>query len=163
MKYRKKPVLIRAIQWDGDGKESFQKLKHFCPQIIDGGFVGKSDNAGTEYEGRDSWPLFIHTLEGIMCAQIGDWIIEGVNGEFYPCKPDIFEKTYEPADKPEVKEAVEELIFDAAISKALENKRELITPSMQHFIGGGNVNGEFRNQLLKLLRWAEKKVIEAEK
>jgi hypothetical protein len=41
--------------------------------------------------------LPINTLEGVVTAQIGDWIIKGVNGEFYPCKPDIFEKTYERA------------------------------------------------------------------
>lgn len=40
-------------------------------------------------------PMQIKTLEGTMTAEIGDWIIEGINGEFYPCKPDIFEKTYE--------------------------------------------------------------------
>ncbi|WP_204664866.1 hypothetical protein [Dyadobacter sandarakinus] len=41
--------------------------------------------------------ILIPTLEGVMEASLGDWIIRGVNGEFYPCKPDIFEKTYEPA------------------------------------------------------------------
>ena len=43
-------------------------------------------------------PLIIHTLEGDMLARPGDWVITGVNGERYPCKPDIFEKTYEPVD-----------------------------------------------------------------
>lgn len=43
--------------------------------------------------------LKIFTLEGAMMANIGDWIIRGVNGEYYPCKPDIFEKTYEPAEE----------------------------------------------------------------
>ena len=43
----------------------------------------------------------IDTLEGVMTAHIGDWIIRGVAGEFYPCKPDIFAATYEPAEKPE--------------------------------------------------------------
>lgn len=45
--------------------------------------------------------LYIETLEGTMHASIGDWIITGVNGEKYPCKPDIFEKTYEPVNKTE--------------------------------------------------------------
>lgn len=44
------------------------------------------------------YPMVIHTLEGDMRADPGDWIITGVNGEQYPCKPDIFEKTYEPAE-----------------------------------------------------------------
>ena len=42
--------------------------------------------------------VFINTLEGTMYAKVGDWIIRGVKGEFYPCKPDIFEATYEPVD-----------------------------------------------------------------
>jgi len=57
--------------------------------------------------------------------------------------------------------AAYELIFDAAISKGIEDKRELITPSMQHFIGGGKVNGEFHIAISKLLRWTENKTIEA--
>ena len=47
---------------------------------------------------HDGTDIFIPTLEGVMRASVGDWIIKGVNGEFYPCKPDIFEKTYEPAE-----------------------------------------------------------------
>ena len=43
----------------------------------------------------------IHTLEGIMHADVGDWIITGIHGEQYPCKPDIFDKTYEPVDQDE--------------------------------------------------------------
>lgn len=88
--YKKKPVIIEAIQHTGDSV-NFKDIKIFCPEIVDGGFVGKEDNEN----GKDSWPLFIQTLEGNMCADIGDWIIKGVSGEFYPCKPDIFEKTYE--------------------------------------------------------------------
>jgi len=93
-KYRKKPVVIEAVQHTGT-MERFWEIKSFCPEIIDGGFVGAEDNNGTAYEGKDSHPLFIKTLEGTMCAEIGDFIIRGIAGEFYPCKPDIFEKTYE--------------------------------------------------------------------
>ena len=42
--------------------------------------------------------LFVRTLEGNMKAEVGDWIIKGINGELYPCKPDIFDKTYEKVD-----------------------------------------------------------------
>lgn len=49
-------------------------------------------------EDRTSFSFQIQTLEGVMTASPGDWIIKGINGEFYPCKPDIFEKTYEPID-----------------------------------------------------------------
>lgn len=51
------------------------------------------------YETPDAQVIKIETLEGVMDASIGDWIIKGVNGEFYPCKPDIFEKTYEAVEE----------------------------------------------------------------
>lgn len=87
-KYRKKPVVIEAVKWNGDN------LK----EIIDFTGLHPSANKWTweEYEQvvkQDGLKIF--TLEGKMNADIGDWIIRGVNGEFYPCKPDIFEKTYE--------------------------------------------------------------------
>ena len=75
-KYRKKPVVIEAIQWAGNNLSEIYN------------FIGRTvDNKETT--------LVIHTLEGDMEASIGDYIIKGVNGEFYPCKPDIFDKTYE--------------------------------------------------------------------
>lgn len=75
-KYRKKPVVIEAIQWIGNNLSEIDN------------FIGRTvDNKETT--------LVIHTLEGDMEASIGDYIIKGVKGEFYPCKPDIFDKTYE--------------------------------------------------------------------
>ena len=75
--YRKKPVVIEALQLSLFNSEEVEE------------FVG--GDLGIHPEGG----LVIATLEGAMRASIGDWIIKGVNGEFYPCKPDIFEKTYE--------------------------------------------------------------------
>ena len=75
-KYRKKPVTIEAIQWTGTNLSEIDN------------FMG----ATVENKGKT---LVIHTLEGDMEASIGDYIIKGVNGEFYPCKPDIFAETYE--------------------------------------------------------------------
>ena len=79
--YRKKPVVIEAIQFN----KNFTEIEKFCEGNFDWS-EGKSD---------------IKTLEGTMRASVGDWIIKGVNGEFYPCKPDIFEKTYEKVGSPE--------------------------------------------------------------
>lgn len=86
--YKKKPVVIKAIQWTG------KNLR----EVID--FTGLHDSAKkwswAEYEEvvkREGLKIF--TLEGPLMASIGDYIIRGVAGEFYPCKPDIFEKTYE--------------------------------------------------------------------
>lgn len=76
-KYRKKPVVIEAIKYDGDNKVEIQE------------FVDKYLDMTEEMQ------LEIDTLEGVMLANVGDYIIRGVNGEYYPCKPDIFEKTYE--------------------------------------------------------------------
>lgn len=73
----KKPVAIQAVQYTG----------HNYTEIRD--FVGE-DNIAFE-DGAD---VLIHTLEGRMHVSIGDWIIRGVAGEFYPCKPDIFSQTY---------------------------------------------------------------------
>ena len=80
MKYRKKPVVIEAIEWNGNMGE----IKKF---------MNYTDEAYTKTDGNRS--LFIKTLEGDHEAKIGDMIIKGVQGEFYPCKPDIFKKTYE--------------------------------------------------------------------
>jgi hypothetical protein len=80
-KYRKKPIIIDAIKWDG---ENFNEVVYNFVGILCGLNHNKT--------------LVIGTLEGQMTAQIGDWIIRGVKGEFYPCKPDIFEATYEKVD-----------------------------------------------------------------
>lgn len=79
-KFRKKPVVIEAIQLTGfDNMDEFEV------------FFGEMKSWTTADDG-----LFLSTLEGNMYASIGDWIIKGVKGEFYPCKPDIFAATYEP-------------------------------------------------------------------
>lgn len=84
MKYRKKLVIIEAIQFE-DNSDRIIEIHEFM-----GG-----DTIRVNYEDKDNPYLKIETLEGIMKASVGDYIIKGVNGEFYPCKPDIFEKTYE--------------------------------------------------------------------
>ena len=85
MKYRKKPVIIDAVQF-----------KHWnTSEIAD--FMGGSPTFGSE--GQPPVPfVLISTLEGTMRADEGDWIIKGVKGEFYPCKPDIFEASYEAVE-----------------------------------------------------------------
>lgn len=86
-KYRKKPVVIDAVQWDGD-PETLRLLPYSQPaecRIV---------------PIKGSQALSIQTLEGTMRCEVGDWIIKGVKGELYPCKPDIFAATYEPAHDP---------------------------------------------------------------
>lgn len=86
--YRKKPVVIDAIQWNG---KNFDEISNFI-----GEWHGhKKAHEDAEEHSLKTGELYIHTLEGVMTASSGDWIIKGVKGEFYPCKPDIFEATYE--------------------------------------------------------------------
>lgn len=84
MKFRKKPVIIDAIQFTRDNWEAVQSFLEDKEHILI--IERKIDGKCT---------CIIPTLEGQHIATEGDWIIKSVNGEFYPCKPDIFEKTYE--------------------------------------------------------------------
>jgi len=83
MKFRKRPVIIEAVQWRTDNLD----------EIIDGLRL-ENDSLKSVYPTSDGG-LYIRTLEGQMLASHGDWIIKGTAGELYPCKPDIFERTYE--------------------------------------------------------------------
>ena len=81
-KYRKRPVEVEAIQFDGwNWREVYQFMS-------DEPLMFTQDFRKEEY-------ILIDTLEGVMKAKVGDYIIKGVHGEFYPCKPDIFHETYE--------------------------------------------------------------------
>lgn len=92
MKYRKKPVVIEAFKFDGDLMDS--KGRWYVPN-----WAVKAYHDNTLFydnvENGNPWELFIKTLEGKMHCSVGDYVVKGVDGELYPCKPDIFEKTYE--------------------------------------------------------------------
>jgi hypothetical protein len=89
MKFRKKPVVIEAIQWPGTKFETSPPEWFTKAMYIEPGAPGFIMRWGDE--------IFIETMEGQMRAQPGDWIIRGIKGEIYPCKPDIFAATYEDA------------------------------------------------------------------
>ena len=78
MKYRKKPVEIEAVKWNGRNFKEIEELQNKNWQQLQ------------RYENE----ILIFTLEGTMKASLGDYIIKGVSGEIYPCKPDIFNLTY---------------------------------------------------------------------
>ena len=82
MRYTKKPITIDAIQWTGD---NYVQIAQFCDKAY--------------YD----TVLKIQTLEGTMKTTIGDFIIKGIKGEFYPCKPDIFEMTYDKVEPTDIK------------------------------------------------------------
>jgi len=118
MKFRKKPVIIKAIQWKGN---NFNELEEF----------GSQDKITSNSDGT----LTIETLEGNHTAKKGDWIIQGIQGELYPCKPDIFEETYEEVNKEKLKIwTAEETVIKYNSSKiankefvALEDLKERIS------------------------------------
>lgn len=89
MRYRKRAITVDAVQLTTDnvtGVEAF--------------INGKAESKTLPGPGRGTHEgVVIHTLEGDMLASWGDWIIRGISGEYYPCKPDIFEATYEPVEE----------------------------------------------------------------
>ena len=93
MKYQKKPVVIEAFQYDGDLKGADGKY------YIPGWAIEAYENGVMYYESLnpDEPPceLFINTLEGTHHVSVGDYVVQGIQGELYPCKPDIFEASYE--------------------------------------------------------------------
>lgn len=103
MKFKKKPVIIDAIQWDGENTFDVYAFVHGVKPVLD------TDIAMMKWEEycmyAQKFGLTIYTLEDGFdsrakhVASIGDWIIKGVKGEFYPCKPDIFDLTYEPCSE----------------------------------------------------------------
>ena len=118
-KYRKKPVIVEAIVWTGNNIDEIKELaKNAVEHII---FVDNN--------------LYIETLEGNMNVSIGDYIIKGIAGEFYPCKPDIFKQTYE------------------TVSMVSDNDRT--TVPMSQYIKLENKNKKLRNTVNRLKRELE--------
>lgn len=93
-KYRKRPVIVEVVQWTGNvNKEEINAFigKDVAVELL-------SEAAYQAGQGLPLFNLIIPTLEGTMTASPNDYIIKGVEGEFYPCKPDIFHRTYEEVE-----------------------------------------------------------------
>lgn len=88
-KYRKRPVIIEAVQLTPDN------IKEVCEWSGSSPYVMTNDQ--NPWGRRGTVGIVVDTLEGKMVGSFDDWIIKGVKGEFYPCKPDVFEVTYEEA------------------------------------------------------------------
>ena len=102
MKFVKKPVVIEAVRlgWDTWSEMcEFVGVGKLSDNKPEGCYLGEDDKPRTGHENTDKMGLLIPTLEGVMIGREGDWIIRGVKGEFYPCKPDIFEATYEKVEE----------------------------------------------------------------
>jgi hypothetical protein len=112
VKFRKKPVVIEAVQWTGDNLDEMEQFTHGQTYFGYPDHIGASAVRGG-YDPESH--LWVHTLEGDLRAQIGDWIIKGVAGEFYSCKPDIFEQTYEPASVPVLETPPPQIFMDLEV------------------------------------------------
>jgi hypothetical protein len=106
-KYKKKPVIVETIRWNVPDENSKVLLAVECkdhPKVRPTSYTEISQLCGTAGCSKEppywSWTVMgvIDTLEGKHVVSPGDYIIKGVNGEFYPCKPEIFEKTYEAVE-----------------------------------------------------------------
>lgn len=109
-KFIKKPVTIEAIQWTGHNLEEIKKFSENTAK--------KRTNLVPEKELNQ---LLIHTEEGVMIANLGDWIIKGVKGEFYPCKPDIFKMTYKELNENRIYDNIEKCDCGGLIIKTCQN------------------------------------------
>ena len=122
MKYRKKPVTIEAVQWTGFNRNEMNE------------FIGvKTNPEDSIHSYGENNTILIRTLEGVHTGNALDWIIKGVKGEFYPCKPDIFALTYETPsvlDKTSPMELLTGIrkakqIYDDRLKEANEAKKAL--------------------------------------
>lgn len=93
MKYRTKPVEIEAVQWTG---LNLEEVKNFADESLIYAIIDSAWKAGKD---RPRVVMKIKTLEGDMKVSEGDYIVKGLKGEFYPCKPDVFEMKYEPIER----------------------------------------------------------------
>ncbi len=112
MEYRKKPVVIEAFKFYVDSIPDWFMDKVSSNDII-------LHNCNYKRYGIDEAYCEIKTLEGVMIGKGGDYIIKGINGEIYPCKADVFEKTYEPAD--EIAKMVDKEMAQLARVRAYRN------------------------------------------
>lgn len=114
MLYKKKPVVVEAIKWDGLNLDEIIAFvgENLIYEIHDAGYQAGATPLGVG--------LMIRTLEGDMNVSFGDYIIKGVKGEFYPCKPDIFEQTYEPLLSPSLVERNKD--FMISLCRAFDKK-----------------------------------------
>lgn len=90
-RFRKRPVVVEAEQYDGSWENAQHLIGRFGPELEIEGYWTQEPVLGFHRR------LVVRTPEGTMIVGVGDWIIRGIRGEVYPCKPDIFEATYEPA------------------------------------------------------------------
>lgn len=150
MKYKKKPITIEAIRWNGLNLEEIKK------------FVGNSliyeifDEAWKLGKGRPMVEMKIKTLEGIMTVSEGDYIIKGVQGEFYPCKPDIFEETYEQVEN-EPQTNYDKITASAeSLAEHLVESINMDLGGLRHRAGDGKLCATWEEAVQRTIEWLQK-------
>lgn len=98
-RFRKKPIEIDAIQFDGTNQADIQEFVDTGGVRADKTRAWVTEDDGTLIPGEMEPIVYIPTLEGTMMCRPGWWVIRGVQGEYYPCDPDVFEQSYEPVDE----------------------------------------------------------------
>ena len=121
-KYRKKPVVIEAFQYDGDLIDStgYYYVPEWAQYANFEGILYYGDYKGKPGE------LFIKTLEGNMHVNVGDYIIKGIQGEIYPCKPSIFEATYEKVNDENSETITKETSLNVIVESLIEGANSFI-------------------------------------
>jgi hypothetical protein len=130
MKFRKKPIIVEAVKFVETGRRPClygEAAQYNCEEVCH--FVGRFLRLACEPNGTPNGRIFLEipTLEGVMQANVGDWIIKGVKGEFYSCKPDVFAATYEPVQDAEPLPALNYLNDIAALKETDQREEQLTT------------------------------------
>lgn len=141
MKFRKKPIVVEAIKYE---KTHIGRALDFCNLL--------------RYNPHDN-EYYVETLEGCMKVTEGDFIIKGVNGEFYPCKPDIFEKTYEKLDEEiqinKVKKFKISFEFEPCYDWSKTDVKEMVEKAMDpiYHLGDASI-GEINVEEIEVEEWS---------
>ncbi len=133
-KYVKQPVTVEAMLWDGAPEGATEIIDWILDHDGDADYF-----APGEWDGEtDATYIRVRTLEGNMLASPGDYVIRGVEDEFYPCKPDIFRRTYAPeSEAEEVFEAKKKAYPHATLSRAVEKSADDLIRSLLSAMGKG--------------------------
>lgn len=134
--FRKKPVEIEAMRFTG-GVANANEIIFWIATTSTIDVYHRLEEKPFPKDGAELFPaqpevLFIETLEGYMNASVGDWIIKGVQGEFYPCKPDIFGATYEDARHDHSEETMQKVYDAITVNGISQQKATDIVSDMQN-------------------------------
>ena len=140
MYYNKKPIIVEAVKWSGG---NHREMWNFLTGKVDDYISSSGDNFYIDH-GKVVGGLVIKTLDGEHIANIGDYIIKGIKGEFYPCKPDIFELTYEEAIMSGRKIAlIKEGTYNEVLVEKVKALGQDVIDRAEELVGSGDLISDF--------------------